>query len=70
MEKKPIHVLDVQAEEDISEVARQTGERTRLAVPLLREGAAIGTITIWRDVGLNVYGSGRLSWSKPLPTKP
>ena len=50
MEKKPIHVLDVQAEENISEVARQTGERTRLAVPLLREGAAIGTITIWRDV--------------------
>ena len=28
MEKKPIHVLDVQAEENISEVARQTGERT------------------------------------------
>src|SRR4030095_9290627 len=27
----------------------QTGERSRLAVPLLREGAAIGTITIWRD---------------------
>ena len=50
MEKKPIQVLDVQAEENISEVARQTGERTRLAVPLLREGAAIGTITIWRDV--------------------
>ena len=49
MEKKPIHVLDVQAEENISEVARQTGERTRLAVPLLREGAPIGTITIWRD---------------------
>jgi GAF domain-containing protein/anti-sigma regulatory factor (Ser/Thr protein kinase) len=49
MEKKPIHVLDVQAEENISEVARQTGERTRLTVPLLREGAAIGTITIWRD---------------------
>ena len=49
LEKKPIHVLDVQAEENVSEVARQTGERSRLAVPLLREGAAIGTITIWRD---------------------
>ena len=49
LEKKPIHILDVQAEENVSEVARQTGERSRLAVPLLREGAAIGTITIWRD---------------------
>ena|SRR5688572_17197524 len=28
----------------------QLGIRTVLAVPLLREGAAIGTITIWRDV--------------------
>ena len=49
IEKKPIHVLDVQAEGNVSQVARQTGERTRLAVPLLREGTAIGTITIWRD---------------------
>ena len=49
LEKKPIHILDVQAEERVSELARQTGERTRLGVPLLREGVAIGTITIWRD---------------------
>jgi two-component system NtrC family sensor kinase len=48
-EKKPIHILDVQAEANVSEIARQTGERTRLAVPLLREGAPIGTLTIWRD---------------------
>ncbi len=31
-------------------MARQTGERTRLVVPLLREDAAIGVITIWRDL--------------------
>jgi GAF domain-containing protein len=49
IEKRPIHVLDVQAEDYVSDTARQSGERTRLAVPLLREGAAIGTITIWRD---------------------
>jgi GAF domain-containing protein len=48
-EKKPVHILDVQAEENVSEIARQTGERTRLAVPLLREDTAIGVITIWRD---------------------
>ena len=28
---------------------RELGMRTLLAVPLLREGAAIGTISIWRD---------------------
>ena len=49
IEKRAIHVLDVQAEDYVSDTARQSGERTRLAVPLLREGAAIGTITIWRD---------------------
>ena len=30
-------------------LARQTGVRTLLTVPLLREGAGIGTIMIWRD---------------------
>src|SRR4029453_1842275 len=28
---------------------RELGMRTLLAVPLLREGAAIGTISMWRD---------------------
>ena len=50
VEKKPVHVLDVQTEANVSQVARQTGERTRLVVPLLREDAAIGVITIWRDL--------------------
>jgi signal transduction histidine kinase len=49
MEKRPVHVLDVQAEQYVSEMASQTGERTRLVVPLLREEVAIGVITIWRD---------------------
>src|SRR4029434_9980404 len=30
-------------------MGRRTGARTMLAVPLLRKGAGIGTITIWRD---------------------
>src|SRR6266498_4930274 len=54
LERKPIHVLDVQlraAEEQfIARMASQIGIRTVLAVPLLREGTGIGTITIWRDV--------------------
>ena len=52
VERRPVHVLDVQMEpEPNASLARQIGARTLLAVPLLREGTAIGTITIWgRDV--------------------
>ena len=50
LECKPIHVLDTQvAALGFQVLARQTGVRTLLAVPLLREGTGIGTITIWRD---------------------
>ena len=49
-EKQPIHVPDVQAEAlDQYVMGRQTGARTMLAVPLLREGTGVGTISIWRD---------------------
>ena len=49
-EKQPIHVPDVQAEApDQYVMGRQTGARTMLAVPLLREGMGVGTISIWRD---------------------
>ena len=52
--QKPIHVLDAQllaAEAQfIARMTAQIGVRTLLAVPLLREGTGIGTITIWRDV--------------------
>ena len=54
LERKPIHVLDAQllaAESQfIARVQPQIGIRTLLAVPLLREGTGVGTITIWRDV--------------------
>ncbi len=54
LERKPIHVLDAQllaAESQfIARMSAQLGVRTLLAVPLLREGTGIGTITIWRDV--------------------
>jgi GAF domain-containing protein len=50
LECKPIHVLDTQVDAlSFQVLARQTGVRTLLAVPLLREGTGIGTITIWRD---------------------
>ncbi|HSE91052.1 MAG TPA: GAF domain-containing protein, partial [Candidatus Binatia bacterium] len=50
LERRPIHVLDVQTEpEPVASLARQTGARTLLAAPLLREGMPIGGITIWRE---------------------
>ena len=50
-EHRPVHVLDVQSETGPqASLARQTGARTLLATPLLREGTPIGGITIWRDV--------------------
>jgi GAF domain-containing protein len=48
-EKKPIQVLDAQAEPTSYPLALQRGARTLLGVPLLREGTPIGAITIWRN---------------------
>ena len=49
IERKPVQVLDAQAGAHESNPAVLTGARTLLAVPLLREGAPIGNITIWRS---------------------
>ncbi|HEU4340668.1 MAG TPA: GAF domain-containing protein, partial [Candidatus Binatia bacterium] len=49
-EHRPVHILDVQLEpEPQASLARQTGARTLLVTPLLREGTPVGGITIWRD---------------------
>jgi GAF domain-containing protein len=58
LDRKTIQLFDARLHAaDAQFIARQTiptssdsGVRTLLAVPLLREGAGIGTITIWRDV--------------------
>jgi GAF domain-containing protein/anti-sigma regulatory factor (Ser/Thr protein kinase) len=50
VERRPVHILDVQSETGPHvSLARQTGARTMLATPLLREGTPIGGIIIWRD---------------------
>jgi len=50
VERKPIHVLDAQAESSYRAPVAQAKARTMLIVPLLREESGIGTITIWRDI--------------------
>jgi GAF domain-containing protein/CheY-like chemotaxis protein len=53
LERRAVHVTDLQAETEEfpegSALARQTGQRTTLSVPLLREGAAIGMIMLRRS---------------------
>jgi GAF domain-containing protein len=50
LEGKPIHVADVQAdlEYTMGDIARRTGSRAHLGVPLLREGTPIGVIILGR----------------------
>jgi two-component system, NtrC family, sensor kinase len=52
LERKPVHVIDLQAEADEfpegSAFARRFGHRTIAAVPLLREGVAVGSIVLRR----------------------
>ena len=49
IEGQPFQRLDAR-EGEYEGPGRRVGARTVLAVPLLREGTAIGTITIWREV--------------------
>src|SRR5262249_30760310 len=52
LDRQPVHVTDLQAETsdfpEGSAIASQFGQRTTLAVPLLREGEAIGTVQLRR----------------------
>jgi GAF domain-containing protein/anti-sigma regulatory factor (Ser/Thr protein kinase) len=48
---EPIHILDVRSDTGMHlNLVRQMGTRTLLAVPLMREGTSIGSLTIWRGV--------------------
>ena len=53
LDRRAIHVADLQAEvEDFPEgcaLARELGHRTTLSIPLVRESAAIGVITLRRE---------------------
>jgi signal transduction histidine kinase len=64
LERKPIHVLDLQAEAEEfpegSAFAKRFGQRTTFGVPLLREGEAIGTIQL-RRVEVNPFTSQQMA---------
>ena len=50
LERRTIHIPDVLAdpEFELVEAARSAGQRTTLAVPLLREGVLLGVFVLWR----------------------
>src|SRR5215469_3696133 len=50
LERRPVHVIDVQAdpEHTMVEARKRAGFRTMLAVPLLREGTPIGVLHVLR----------------------
>ena len=50
LERRPVQIPDVLAdpEYDFPEAQKLMGIRTTLAVPLLREGVPLGTITLWK----------------------
>jgi signal transduction histidine kinase len=50
LERRPVQIADVQTDPDYDfpEAQKLMGYRTVLAVPLLREGMPLGTITLWK----------------------
>jgi GAF domain-containing protein len=64
LERKPIHVIDLQAEAEEfpegSAFARRLGHRTIVGVPLLREGVAVGTIML-RRAELNPFTNKQIT---------
>ncbi len=50
LERRPVHIHDVRLESgEVLALSRQSGSRTLLVVPLMRDETPIGGITIWRD---------------------
>jgi class 3 adenylate cyclase len=50
MERRPVHIVDIVADTEyrLKEAQEASGFRTVLGVPLLRDGAPIGVLVVWR----------------------
>ena len=69
LEGRVVHIEDIRADPDFAvPEAVAAGRRTMLGVPLLREGAVLGTINLSRQRSSRLP-SGRSNWSAPLPTR-
>jgi GAF domain-containing protein len=68
-EKRTVHIPDIGADPEFGQGPMSVGQRRALlSVPLMREGTAIGVITM-RQSHLTPLPSGRSRWSRRLPTK-
>src|SRR5499427_10443382 len=72
LERNPVHVIDLQAEAEEfpegSAFARRLGHRTTAAVPLLREGVAVGTISL-RRAEVNPFSDRQISLLENFATQ-
>ena len=73
MERRPIHVLDYQAESvefpEGSAIAQELGYHTILSVPLLREGVPLGVIVLRRSE-VQPFSDRQIALSRPSPIRP
>jgi hypothetical protein len=68
LDKQVIHIRDVDAEPGVLQVARNLGMKSNIALPLMRDGAAVGAL---RSLPTKSVASltARSSCSGPLPSR-
>ena len=72
LDRRPVQVHDLSQAEDFPEgreFALQIGYKTTLAVPLLREGVAIGVVAI-RRLEAHPFSDQQVALSRSLPIRP
>ena len=69
LEGRVVHIADIRADPDFAlPETVAAGRRTSLGVPLLREGAVLGTINLARN-RVQPYTERRSNWCAPSPTR-
>jgi two-component system, NtrC family, sensor kinase len=73
LEAQVVHISDIREDDEyapeLKHFGAREGYRTMLGVPLLREGTPIGVIALIR-CAVRPLPTSKLSWSRPLLTKP